>query len=315
MSAEDIWNEWQDYLEQDRADSDEEQRELGEYEPELDETLAYEENELDETLAYEENNDGMAQAAQVDIAALLAQLTQANIDRNVRDVAADGRAAAAAINRTQEDLIRIQVSKVDRCSGDDKVKLRRWIRDLTALNANHPGTTVAVAERTSRENLSDTVKAFLGDVANAPRANITWVALGDNIELLLLGEAYEEVLRSEHRIITQKTHETTGDYSERYLNSAKNAYSEPWDVVTNQSLIALFAGGLIDRRMARDVGVVLRKPTLRETLNQARAYAGIEASMDLRETRREDIAAAAGARRSRRYEGCREQHDTGTAEK
>ena len=78
------------------------------------------------------------------------------------------------------------------------------------------------------------------------------------------------------------------------LHSAKSAYPEPWDVVTNQSLIALFAGGLIDRRMARDVGVIMRKPTLRETLNQARAYAGIEATMNLRD-RDNNIAAVTTA--------------------
>ena len=42
--------------------------------------------------------------------------------------------------------------------------------------------------------------------------------------------------------------------------------------------------------MARDVGVVLRKDTLRETINQTRAYAGIEATMNLRD-RNGDVAA------------------------
>ena len=205
-----------------------------------------------------DNNDEMAQAAAADIAALLAQLTQANIDRNARDVAADGRAAAAALNRAAEDVIRVQVQKTDasrcrRCDGDEKPKLRRWVRDLNAINANHPGAAIAVAERTSRGNLTDTVETFLADPANGPRAGVTWPVLRDNIELLLLGEAYAEVLRSEHRVMIQKVHESTGDYSERYLHSAKAAYTEPWDAVANQSLIAIFAGGLIDRRMARDV--------------------------------------------------------------
>ena len=166
------------------------------------------------------------------------------------------------LNRVQEDLIRVQVQKIDRCTGDDKPKLRRWIRDVSAFHTNHPQAAIAVAERTSRENLADTVETFMADGANGMRAAITWPAVRDNVELLLLGEAYGEELRSEHRVLTQKAHETTGDWSERYLASAKSAYPEPWDAVTNQSLIALFAGGLIDRRMARDVGVVLRKPTL-----------------------------------------------------
>ena len=265
--------------------------------PELVGLLRYHEVDGDQDDLEEENidnNDEMAQAGAADIAALLAQLTQANIDRNARDVAADGRAAAAAIARGQEDVIRVQVQKIDKCEGDDKPKLRRWVRDLTTLQATQPGIVVTVAERTSRGNLADTLETFLADPVNAPRAGITWPAMRDNVELLLLGEAYGEVLRSEHRVLIQKAHETTGDWSERYLASAKSAYPEPWDAVTNQSLIALFAGGLIDRRMARDVGVVLRKPTLRETLNQARAYAGIEATMNLRD--RDQVAAVTGDR-------------------
>ena len=47
--------------------------------------------------------------------------------------------------------------------------------------------------------------------------------------------------------------------------------------------------------MARDVGVVLRKNTLRETINQTRQYAGIEASMRLRDNSQETVAAVEGA--------------------
>ena len=128
--------------------------------------------------------------------------------------------------------------KIDKCEGEDKARLRRWIRDLTTLQVTHPGVVIAVAEGTSRGNLSDTVETFLADPANAPRNGILWPALRNNVENLLLGEAYEEVLRSEHRVIQQKAHESTGDYSERYLASAKAAYPEPWDRVNNQALIA-----------------------------------------------------------------------------
>ena len=314
MSDEERWRRWANVLDQDEdsqegfADVDPEEAELrdreeaelrdrdnrrraSELDPELVGLFRYHEElqgegdeelelELDETQEFENE---MAQAGAADIAALLAQLTQANIARDARDIAADGRAAAAAIGRAQEELVKIQAQKIEKCSGDDKPKLRRWLRDVGTTHTNHPGVAVSVAERTARENLADTIEAFMADVVNGPRAGIAWPAIRDNIETLLLGEAYGEVLRSEHRVLTQKAHESTGDWSERYLASAKAAYPEPWDAVTNQSLIALFASGLIDRRMARDVGVVLRKPTLRETLNQARSYAGIEASMDLRD--------------------------------
>ena len=290
MSADDIWNDWQAFLEPRDENSDEEglEYELRRAELQI--------GDLNETQEY--GNDPQVdvdEMAQADIAALLQQLTQANLDRNARDIAADGRVAAAAIAREQEDLVRVQVQKVERCTGDDKPKLRRWLRDLDAFDTNHPAATIAVAERTSRENLSDTVEAFLTDAVNAPRAGILWPAVRNNVVTLLLGDQYEEVLRSEHRVITQKAHEGTTEYSERYLASAKSAYPEPWDRVTNQALIALFAEGLQDRRMARDVGVVLRKPTLRETINQTRSYAGIEATMTLGEQRRGDISAVAVA--------------------
>ena len=130
----------------------------------------------------------------------------------------------------------------------------------------------------------------MADAANAPRVGITWPAVRDNIQTLLLGDAYGEVLRAEHRTIRQKAHESTTIYSERYLGSTKNAYEEPWDRITNQALIALFAEGLLDKRMARDVGVIMRRETLCETINQARSYAGIEATMNLRD-RDHNIAA------------------------
>ena len=287
MSADDIWNDWQAFLEPQDENSDEEglEYELRRAELQI--------GDLNETQEY--GNDPQVdvdEMAQADIAALLQQLTQANLERNVREVAADGRAAAAALNRTEEEMVRVQVQKMDKCNGDDKPKLRRWLRDLNAFDGNHPASTIAVAERTSRENLSDTVESFLADPANAPRAGILWAAVRLNVETLLLGAAYGEVLRAEHRTIRQKAHEDTTVYSERYLASAKNAYEEPWNPITNQALIALFAEGLVDKRMARDVGVIMRKESLRETINQARSYAGIEASMDLR-ARDGDIAAVA----------------------
>ena len=256
------------------------------------------EGDSDETREYGDDPpqvDEMAQAGAADIAALLAQLTQANLDLAQRNIDLDQRAVVAAGHRAQEDITRAQVLKIDKCEGEDKARLRRWVRDLTTLEVTHPGVVIAVAERTSRGNLSDTLETFLADPANAPRNGILWPALRNNVENLLLGEAYEEVLRSEHRVIQQKAHESTGDYSERYLASAKAAYPEPWDRVNNQALIALFAEGLLDRRMARDVGVVLRKATLRETINQTRSYAGIEATMALGEARRGDVAAVAPA--------------------
>ena len=164
------WNRWEQVLgpreQADRLERPDQELDLDD---ELDETVAY--GNLDNNDP-QVDVDAMAQAGAADVAALLAQLTQANLERNVREIAADGRVAAAAIAREQEDLVRVQVQKVERCTGDDKPKLRRWLRDLDAFDTNHPAATIAVAERTSRENLSDTVEAFLTDAVNAPRAGI-----------------------------------------------------------------------------------------------------------------------------------------------
>ena len=138
---------------------------------------------------------------------MLAQLTQANIEQQQRDVARDAAVAAGVAAHTREDNIRASIGKVDKCSGDDKPKLRRWLKYLTTLHATQAGIVVAVAERTSRDNLADTVETFLADPANAPNANVGWPALRTALENALLGEAYYEVLRAEHRVIVQKAHE------------------------------------------------------------------------------------------------------------
>ena len=185
MSAEDIWNNWQNFVEPREPGNELEG-------PELELRRAAE--EWGRELAREHE---MAQAA--DIAQLLAQLIQANLAQNQREVDRDAREVLAMAARAHEDGIHAQVARIEKASGDDKPKLRRWIRDIVTLNAGQPALSVAVAERTNRDNLADSVKVFLADPANAPRAGILWPALQANIENLLLGESYEEVLRSEHR--------------------------------------------------------------------------------------------------------------------
>ena len=92
----------------------------------------------------------------------------------------------------------------------DKTQAKK--RDITILHATQPGLAIAVAERTSRDNLADTVKAFLTDVGNTPRAGLQWPALLANIETLLLGDAYEEVLRCETKGAQGDVHSLHGKY-------------------------------------------------------------------------------------------------------
>ena len=95
------------------------------------------EDTIEEETEYEEM--AQASAPHVDIAALLAQLTLANIALNQREVDRDARAVVATAVRVREDTIRAQVARIEKCNGDDKPKLRRWIKDITTLNTTHPG--------------------------------------------------------------------------------------------------------------------------------------------------------------------------------
>ena len=49
----------------------------------------------------------------------------------------------------------------------------------------------------------------------------------------------------------------------------------------NKQLIAQFAEGLTDKQTGRDVGITIRKATLRESINQAQGYASLESNMRL----------------------------------
>ena len=160
---------------------------------------------------------------------------------NQREQDRDARAVVVAVERAQQELIRSQSARIEKTNGEDKVKLHRWIKDLDLIEGVQLDTVIETAIRTAQGHLSDTIEAFLADPANAPRAGVAWPALKANIETLLLGDAYAEVLRCEHRTIHQKAHEDTTVYSEWYLISAKAAYVEPWDAVTNQMLTSHFA--------------------------------------------------------------------------
>ena len=124
----------------------------------------------------------------------------------------------------------------------DKTQAKK--RDITILHATQPGLAIAVAERTSRDNLADTVKAFLTDVGNTPRAGLQWPALLANIETLLLGDAYEEVLRCETKG-AQGDVERAGDVATvtqpetGAKKKEKVAESETADTTVNQSYAVL----------------------------------------------------------------------------
>ena len=94
MSAEDAWRNWERLLEP-REEAD--RLEGPGQELDLDDTIAYGHDSDDD------DDNGMAAA---DIAALLGQLTQANLDQAQREVDRDAQAVAAAAARVTRYALR-----------------------------------------------------------------------------------------------------------------------------------------------------------------------------------------------------------------
>ena len=92
------------------------------------------------------------------------------IDSSKRELDRDARAQVVAAARTREDTICAQVSRIKKCTGDDKVKLRRWIRDVTTLHTTQPDVTVAVAEKTARVNFERYHRNIFGGPRQRPTA-------------------------------------------------------------------------------------------------------------------------------------------------
>ena len=94
MSAENIWHHWQDFLEPapNNSDSDDEEVALGRIYRQQDEEIR--------RLDLEQDHVNMAQAQQVDMAALLAQFMAAHLEQQQREVARDAATVARDILNT-----------------------------------------------------------------------------------------------------------------------------------------------------------------------------------------------------------------------
>ena len=227
---------------------------------------------------------------------LQALLTQLINDRQADQQAAqDARDAAnaAAQERNTENRVRAQVSRLNKTDGEDKPKLKRWVKDIAQINVVEAAIAVRVATRTAIGGLADVIEAFLADAANGGRNNVEWPALRTHIENTLLGQNYGRVLRRELAAEKQTVHESVTEYSERYIRKARDAYETPWAPLTEETLIAQFAAGLQSVQIAREITITVPQETLREAINRARSTDMTERA--LRKDNRTPIAAAAPA--------------------
>ena len=214
------------------------------------------------------------------ITALVDIQRQTALDR-VADQDARRNAIIAARERTvkseQEILIKAQTLRLDKCNGEDKAKLRRWIKDISTIHESEPDISMTVASRTAQGNLTDTIEEYL--TTHPPRVNAVWPDVRKDIQTCMLGATFGRTLRRELGALHQHAHEHITTYGDRYLLAAKEAYPEPWDELVSEVLVTQFAKGLDNTALARELVVIQEPGTLRETINRARTIALSEIAM------------------------------------
>ena len=223
----------------------------------------------------------MAEQAVADaLVALTGLQTQRDADRVIEQQDRDAARLAATqrSNRAErESVIKGHIHRLDKISGEDKPKLRRWMKDVTTIHTNTPGVSIEVATRTATGNLSDIIEEYM--IAHPPRANVLWPALQAHIQVTALGATFERTLRRELLSTTRYAHESVSAFGERFLIAAKDAYAEPWGELVNETLVSQFAKGLEDASLARELVVLMEPGTLQETINRARTIASSEKAL------------------------------------
>ena len=92
---------------------------------------------------------------------MAAALPAEQIAEAVRLLAANAVQQAEGRERSVEEAqIRSQTARIDKCTGEDGPKLRRWIRDVDMAHAATPNIARRVAVRTSQGPLADTMEEF-----------------------------------------------------------------------------------------------------------------------------------------------------------
>ena len=148
-----------------------------------------------------------------ELVALTGLQTQRDADRVLEQQDRDAAQIAATprSNRAErESVIKGHIHRLDRTSGEDKPKLRRWVKDVTTIHTNTPGVSIEVATRTATCNLSDIIQEYM--IAHPPRANVLWPALQPHNQVTALGATFERTLRRELLSTTRYAHETVSAF-------------------------------------------------------------------------------------------------------
>ena len=205
----------------------------------------------------------------------VARLTDLAIVRDQNDAAAQAARTTTARATTlrheqtvRETRIKAHTTRLEKCSGVDKVQLRRWLRDIDSIHVSEGDIAIETARRTALGNLSDTMEEYM--TTNLPRNGVIWTVLRAHIQLVMLGATFEKVLRRELSVTKQKAHDNVSTYGERYYTAAKDAYPEPWADIITETLVAQFAKGLESTKLAEQLVVYQEPGTLRETIDKAR---------------------------------------------
>lgn len=229
---------------------------------------------------------------------VLQALGNAQVANDAARVAAGIRTVERQEMTDEEAQIKVQVTRLEKLNGDDKAKLRRFIKDINTIHTVTPAVAVRVACRLATGNLADAIEDHMVADGGARNA-VLWPALRAAVQAALLGANDDRVLRRELQATKQTAHETVAAYGERFLTLARDAHPEPWDNITNETLTTSFARGLTSRRLMRELVIVRDAGTLRETVNRARTIASSETAMGVGD---EDAVAAVAAADTPRLE-------------
>jgi hypothetical protein len=169
--------------------------------------------------------------------------------------------------QTQEiDVRNALIRQTTPCDGQDRVRFRQWIADISLANRSAPQSATWVAMRsalgplrTEVERSADLWKHANQDRAadnNQPRESAPWPHLMEYLVNVFLGGEEMERKRSELTKVIQSNYESTATYIVRFRERADEAYPTGDNVrnpVHEQTLRDMFLRGLRDTNIAKYV--------------------------------------------------------------
>ena len=208
------------------------------------------------------------------------QAAEANLERQ----AATAAAAQTEERRRREADVSGACRTVTICDGTVPTEVREWLRAMQVVNAREPGIVVAVAVRTSKARLLETIEGHVAAQAALAvpvlRNAVPWAGLCDAIKLALLGPGDADTVRQELASANQAAHEDVAGYSLRFVTMARDAYPPPRGADLERIVTKYFTKGLISPSL-REVLVVHRRPAdLATAVTTAKEVAAAQAEMN-----------------------------------